>query len=97
MPDPVVPLTVRVTPRADRSAVTGLRADGVVQVRVASPPVDGAANRAVCAVLAEFLGVRRSAVRVVGGATAREKRLEVLGLTSEQLAARLVGLPRSTD
>jgi hypothetical protein len=49
---------VRVQPRASRSEIVGWRADGVLSVRVAAPPVEGAANAAVAALLAAALGVR---------------------------------------
>ena len=54
-------------------------ADGVLRVRVAAPPVDGAANEALVRLLASELGVARGAVRLVSGATARTKVIEVAG------------------
>ena len=85
-------LTIRVTPRADRSAVAGVRGDGVLLVRVSAPPADGAANAAAAAVVAGALGVRPAAVRVVSGHAAREKRLEVRGIDGAALRERVARL-----
>lgn len=83
-------LAVRLTPRGGRDAVDGwaLDADGrpYLKVRVASPPVDGAANAALTAFLAKTLKIPRSAVRLASGETARLKRLELDGIDADALA-----------
>lgn len=60
---------------------------GALKVRVAAPPVDDAANRALIDFLAECLGVARRSVRIVAGDTSRTKVLEVDGITPEQVAS----------
>jgi uncharacterized protein (TIGR00251 family) len=67
---------IRVTPRASANAVAGER-EGALVVRVTAPPVDGKANAAVVAVVAEALGVARRSVHVERGAAARTKRISV--------------------
>jgi uncharacterized protein YggU (UPF0235/DUF167 family) len=57
-------------------------------VRVAAPPVEGAANQALVRVLAEELGVARRSVRLVAGAAGRQKLIVVEGLTADALLAR---------
>jgi uncharacterized protein YggU (UPF0235/DUF167 family) len=66
--------------------------DGVLRVRVAAPPVDGAANRALVALVAGELGVPRSAVRIAAGETGRTKVLEVAGVDPARISARWPGL-----
>lgn len=82
-------LAVRLTPRGGRDAVDGWAADAegrpYLKVRVASPPVDGAANAALLAYLAKTLKIPRSAVRLASGDTARLKRLELDGVTAADL------------
>lgn len=68
--------TIRVTPRASGNAVGGER-NGALLVRVSAPPVDGRANDAVVELLADALGLPRSAVRVEQGTGARTKRVSV--------------------
>ena len=89
-------LRVRVQPRASRSEIVGWRADGVLSVRVSSPPVEGVANTAVGVLLARALGVRPSAVTVVHGERGREKMVRVEGLTLDEMKRRLLhqGGPR---
>lgn len=76
-------LTVRVTPRARRSAIAGLvQLDGersALSVRLAAPPVDGAANAELVAFLAGTAGVARSAVSIVAGDKSRVKRVRIAG------------------
>ncbi|SDB69484.1 DUF167 domain-containing protein [Belnapia rosea] len=75
-------LRVKVQPRARRRAIGGL-APGVdgprLRLAVTEAAEDGRANRAVCAVLAEALGLPASSVTVLQGMTAREKLLQVAG------------------
>ena len=84
-------LAVRLTPRGGRDAIDGWALDGdgrpYLKVRVASPPVDGAANAAPLAFLAKTLKIPRSAVRLAAGETARVKRLELDGVTADDLTA----------
>ena len=68
--------TIRVTARASTNAVAGER-EGVLLVRVTAPPVEGKANDAVVALLAETLGTPRGAVQVVRGASSRTKQISV--------------------
>jgi uncharacterized protein (TIGR00251 family) len=70
---------VRVQPRASRTEVAGTQ-QGALKVRLQAPPVDGAANEALVDFLAESLGVPRRQVRIVSGATARTKVVEVTGV-----------------
>lgn len=87
---PAVRFAVRVRPRAARTEVGGTHGDALV-VRLTAPPVDGAANEALVAALAGRLGVPRGAVRIVSGATARVKVVEVVGVDAAQVQALAAG------
>jgi uncharacterized protein (TIGR00251 family) len=69
-------IAVRVIPRARRNEVDGER-EGRLVVRVTAAPVDGRANDAVRAVIAEHLGVRPSAVKIVSGEHNRDKVVQI--------------------
>jgi uncharacterized protein YggU (UPF0235/DUF167 family) len=87
-----VRLAVRLTPRGGADRVDGVGEGGVLRVRVAAPPVDGAANEALCRLLARELGVPRRAVRVASGVTGRSKIVEVDEVDAAGLAAAWPGL-----
>jgi uncharacterized protein YggU (UPF0235/DUF167 family) len=69
--------TVRLLPRGGRDCVEGVAGDGMLRVRVAAPPVGGAANAALVELLATELGVPKSAVRIVRGETSQLKTVGV--------------------
>jgi uncharacterized protein (TIGR00251 family) len=79
---------LRVIPRSPRTNIDGVR-DGRLLVRVTSPPVDDAANEAVVEILARTLDVPKRSIRIVSGATARNKTVEVAGMNSAAVLARL--------
>jgi uncharacterized protein (TIGR00251 family) len=81
-------LRVRVQPRASRDALSGER-EGALVVRLTAPPVEGAANEALSRFLGKALGVAPSAVRVVSGATGRNKVVSVSGLDAATARERL--------
>jgi uncharacterized protein len=81
-------LRVRVQPRASRDALGGER-EGALVVRLTAPPVEGAANEALSRFLGKALGVAPSAVRVVSGATGRNKVVSVAGLDAATARGRL--------
>ena len=83
-----VSIRVHAQPGAARSRIAGTHGDAL-KIQVHARPVEGAANRALVAVLAEALGVRPAAVAVVAGAHGREKRLAVAGLDVASACARL--------
>jgi uncharacterized protein (TIGR00251 family) len=83
-----VRITLKVTPRSSRTGVDGVR-DGRVLLRVTAPPVDSAANEAVVAVLADLLGVSKRSVRLVSGATGRNKVVEIDGVDADDVLAKL--------
>ena len=82
-------LAVRVIPRARRTFVDGERA-GAILIRLAAPPVDGAANDALVTFLAATLGVPRRAVTILAGHTSRDKRVEIAGIDDAAVRARLL-------
>jgi uncharacterized protein (TIGR00251 family) len=71
-------INVRVIPRAGKSGVAGTRGDALL-VRLQAPPVDGAANEELIAVLAEALGVPKRQLSIVSGARSRQKRVALSG------------------
>jgi uncharacterized protein len=84
-----VRLAVRLTPRGGRDAAEGWMRDEkgqpCLKVRVAAPPVEGAANAALVMLLAKALRVARRSVRIVSGDQSRLKILEIDGLTQDDL------------
>lgn len=80
-------VTVRVTPRARRNALT-LEGE-TLRAWLTAPPVDGAANAALVALLAERLGIPKRAVTLLRGETAREKVVAIEGVNAEILRQRL--------
>ena len=93
MPDAIsagTDVAMRVVPRAGRSAFAGLR-DGVILVRLAAAPVDGAANEELIALIARTLRVPKRDVTIVAGERARTKRIRVAGMSAAQVRACLAG------
>ncbi len=87
--DGVITLTVHVQPGAKRSEVAGLHGDAL-KIRLAAPPIDGRANAALLAFVAQRLGLARSAVELKSGQTSRHKVLLVLGARAD-VVRRLLG------
>ena len=81
-------LSVVVVPRSGKSSIAQL-ADSAIQVRVAAPPVGGAANAALLRFLAAILDVPRSRLRIISGASSRQKRVVIAGMSPEELEKRL--------
>jgi len=82
-------ITVKVHPRAKRTAVAG-RLGEAYKLDLTAPPVEGKANDECIRYLAEVAGVSRSQVRIVTGLTSRTKVVEIEGVTQEELEARLI-------
>lgn len=81
-------LSVLIVPRAGKSSIAQL-ADGTIQIRVAAPPVDGAANAVLLRFLAGILDVPRSRLAIASGASSRRKRISVDGIAPDELESRL--------
>ena len=81
-----VSFAVRVLPRAQRNAFQGVR-EGALVVRLAAPPLEGRANAALQAFLAEALGVRRNQVSIRTGEKSRNKVVRVEGVQPDRVQA----------
>ena len=81
-------IVIHVVPRANRTELAGKRGDAL-RLRVAAPPVDGAANEELVRFLAMQLGVTRSAVTIARGHTSRSKMVTIEGMTTAAALARL--------
>ena len=82
-------LTVRLTPRSSRDEVISYT-DEVLHVRVTAPPVEGAANEALVALLAKRLGVPRTMVTITHGEASRLKVVQIDGMDRTAVVARLL-------
>ena len=81
---------MRVVPRASKSEIVGAH-DGALKVRIASPPVDGAANAELIKVLAKACGVSKSEVEILSGQSSRTKQIKIANLAPEKFL-QLAGL-----
>ena len=83
-------IDIRVIPRAPRTRVDGTRG-GAILIRLAAPPVDGAANEALIAFLSGTLSLPRRSIRIVSGEKSRDKRVTIEGLDEAAVRTRLLG------
>lgn len=83
-----VRVTLRVQPRASRTVIAGRHGDGW-KIKIAAPPVDGAANAELVRFLAELLDVAKSSVRIVRGKRSRTKVVEIAGVRAERVGSVL--------
>jgi uncharacterized protein len=81
-----VSFAVRVQPRASKNGVAGVM-DGALKIRLQAPAVEDRANQALCAFLAELLKRPKSAVRLLSGERSRSKRVEIFGVTRQEIEA----------
>jgi uncharacterized protein YggU (UPF0235/DUF167 family) len=86
-----VRFAVRLTPRAALDRIDGV-VDGVLRARVGAPAVEGGANNALIRLIADELDLPRGAVRIVAGASSRQKLVVVDGVDADAVVARWPGL-----
>lgn len=84
-----VRLHLHIQPRASKTEIVGVHGDAL-KIRLAAPPVDGAANEALIRYIAKTLAVPRTAVALHAGASSRRKTVEVQGQDVEEVRARLL-------
>lgn len=81
-------IRLKVIPGASRNEIVGF-SDGVLQVKIAAPPVRGKANKELTAFLSKALGVSKSALLIVKGHTSRNKVFTVDGMNRDDVIQRL--------
>ena len=80
-------ITVRVIPRSSKNTLEWEQ--GILKARLTAPPVDGAANEALVALLAERLGLSKRSISIVRGASSRQKTVDIQGVTLEEVERRI--------
>jgi uncharacterized protein len=88
-PAPEAILDIRVIPRSARSRIDGMRGAAIL-LRLAAPPVEGAANDALVEFLSDALDLPRRSIRIVSGDKSRDKRVAVTGLDRATALSRLL-------
>jgi len=83
-----VSFPVRVQPRASKDEIAGV-IEGALKIRLQAPAVENRANEALVEFLAHLLKTPKSAVRILGGERSRTKRVEIRGVTKQQVFALL--------
>lgn len=83
-------LTLHIQPGAKKTEVAGIHGDAL-KIRLAAPPVDGKANEALLAFVAQSLSLAKRNVVLLSGQTSRSKRVGVSGLAVEQIRGLLLG------
>lgn len=86
--DGALTFSIRVVPRASRSEVVGIH-DGALKIRIASPPVDGAANAEIVRFLAKTFGVSKSDIFIISGETSKNKRIKVENLSKSSFEEKI--------
>ena len=81
--DGAVLFDVRVVPRSSKSEIIGLH-DGALKIKLASPPVDGAANAELIKLLAKSFGVAKGDVAIINGETSKNKRIKIANLSKSK-------------
>jgi hypothetical protein len=84
-----VSFQVRVQPRASKDEIAGV-INGALKIRLQAPAVENRANEALVEFLAHLLKTPKSAVRILGGDRSRRKRIEIRGVTKQQVLGLLV-------
>ena len=79
-------IAIRVQPRASKDEIAGVTG-GALKVRLRVPAVEDRANESLCEYLAELLKTPKAAVRILSGHHSRSKRVEVCGVTEQQVLA----------
>ncbi len=80
-------IAVKVIPRARKTEVAGLMADGTIKIRLAATPVAGKANHALIEFLAQALGLPAGQIDIVAGATTQRKLISMVGISPEAVDA----------
>ena len=70
--------------------------DGVLQIKIAAPPVKGKANRELITFLSQALGLSKSSLTITRGHTSRNKVIAIAGLSLENIMGRLATKPSSS-
>jgi hypothetical protein len=83
-------IAVRVTPRARRNEIIGVMRNGTIKIRLTAPPVEGKANEALIKFLADLVGVARSKIDIVAGASGRDKLVSVMDMDADTLHQRIL-------
>jgi uncharacterized protein (TIGR00251 family) len=86
-----VVLTVHVQPKASKTACIGIHGEAL-KIRIAAPPVEGAANRELIRFLADELSLPMAAVRIESGEGSRHKRVRLEGTTAVHVMTRLMAI-----
>ena len=79
-----ITVSVRVQPRASKDEIAGTL-DGALKIRLRAPALENRANEALAEFLADLLKTSKSAVRIQSGAQSRNKRVEIRGVTRQQI------------
>lgn len=79
-------ILIKAVPGASRDQLAGALGDRL-KVRISAPPEGGRANKAICALIANALGVSKSSVEIISGHTNPEKRVRIIGASDESIAA----------
>ncbi|HKQ77487.1 MAG TPA: DUF167 domain-containing protein [Blastocatellia bacterium] len=82
--DDAISFAVRVQPRASKSGVVG-ELDGALKIRLAAPPVDGAANEELIRLLAKLFNAPRQRIEILSGQTSKNKIVRVSGVPVEEV------------
>ena len=90
-------IAVKVTPRARQDRIAGIMEDGTLKISLKAKPVEGAANAALVAFLADKLGLPKSQIDIVAGHTGAKKLISIVGLSPEAVEARLRPSRRSAE
>lgn len=83
-----VVFTAKIVPGSSRTAICGLF-NGMLKIKVSASPEKGKANKCLIEFLAQQLGVKKNAVSIVSGHTAKVKRLQISGISAETLLEKL--------